>query len=198
MSAETPRKPGQADMFQSAWYRLLLLVFALYLSAFWFVLGPASPWYAAGVAMGTFSLGPAIAAPIARHAPRRWFRVAAGERPLHRLLGIGLFERLLEASGWNRRVARPMRGFSGRRGGLDALAWGLRANMGAHAACFAIHLALAALALLGRHGLAGALWMLVPGVVLHAYPVLLQRAILLRLQPLLGRIAAGAGGYPFE
>jgi hypothetical protein len=41
----------------------------------------------------------------------------------------------------------------------------------------------------------GAVWILLPGVVLHLYPVLLQRAILLRLQPLLRHAdATGAEG----
>jgi hypothetical protein len=35
----------------------------------------------------------------------------------------------------------------------------------------------------------GALWILLPGVVVHLYPVLLQRSIMLRLQPLLDRLA---------
>jgi hypothetical protein len=30
-------------------------------------------------------------------------------------------------------------------------------------------------------------WILLPGVFLHLYPVLLQRAVMLRLQPLLER-----------
>ena len=36
----------------------------------------------------------------------------------------------------------------------------------------------------------GALWMLLPAVIPHFYPVLLQRSILLRLQPLLDNAAA--------
>jgi hypothetical protein len=35
-----------------------------------------------------------------------------------------------------------------------------------------------------------ALWILLPGVVLHLYPTLLQRSILLRLQRLFDRTAA--------
>ena len=31
----------------------------------------------------------------------------------------------------------------------------------------------------------GALWILLPGVVTHLYPMLLQRSIMLRIQPLL-------------
>jgi hypothetical protein len=46
---------------------------------------------------------------------------------------------------------------------------------------------LAVFALFSRHPLRGALWMLLPGVVVHLYPVLLQRSFLLRLQPLLDK-----------
>jgi hypothetical protein len=36
-----------------------------------------------------------------------------------------------------------------------------------------------------EHPWSGALWMLLPAVVPHFYPVFMQRSILLRLQPLL-------------
>lgn len=187
MSAEPSLKTNHIDVFQSAWYRLLLLFFAMYLTAFWFVLGPSSPWYAVSVVLGTFSLGPTVAAPLMRLVPRQWLRVPAGERVVHRIVGVRMFGWLLDGSGWNRRVAEPMRGFSGKRAGLPTLEQGVRANVSAHGACFAIHVLLAALALFSRHPWSGALWMLLPGVVLHLYPVLLQRSILLRLQPLLDK-----------
>ena len=45
---------------------------------------------------------------------------------------------------------------------------------------------LAAVALFTGHQ-RGALWILLPGVVVHLYPVLLQRSLMLRLQPLLDK-----------
>jgi hypothetical protein len=78
-----------------------------------------------------------------------------------------------------------MRGFSGKKAGLPSLEQGVRGNVSAHGTCFAIHVLLAVLALFSRHPWRGALWMLLPGVVVHLYPVLLQRSIMLRLQPLL-------------
>ena len=62
----------------------------------------------------------------------------------------------------------------------------VRGNASAHGACFAIHTLLAAVALFTGHPW-GALWILLPGVVVHLYPVLLQRSIMLRLQPLLDK-----------
>jgi hypothetical protein len=175
------------DAFQSVWYRLILLFFAMELTAVWFVLGPSNPWYAVGLVGATFALGPAVAAPVMRRVPRQWFRVPTGERVLHRMLGVGAFGWLLDVSGWNRRVAEPMRGFSGKRAGLLSLEQHAQAGAIAHGICFAIHVLLAVLALFSRHPWSAALWMLLPGVVVHLYPVLLQRSIMLRLQPLLDK-----------
>ena len=44
---------------------------------------------------------------------------------------------------------------------------------------------LAVLAFFTEHPWSGALWMLLPAVIPHFYPVFMQRSILLRLQPLL-------------
>jgi len=172
--------------FQSVWYRLALLFFVTYLTVFWFVAGPGNPWYAVMVAWGTCSLEPVVAAPFLRSVPRQWFRVPAGERVLHRLVGVGIFGWLLDVSGWNHLI-RPLRGFSGKRTGLLSLEQHARAGAIAHGICFAIHVLLAVLALFSRHPWSAALWMLLPGVVLHLYPVMLQRSMMLRLQPLLDK-----------
>jgi hypothetical protein len=188
VSAEPSPKANPIDaVFQSAWYRLVLLFCAAYVTVFWFVLGPSNPWYAVGVVGVTFSLGPAVAAPVMRRVPRQWFRVPAGESVLHRIVGVGIFGWLLDVFGWNRLVAKPMRGFSGKRTGLPSLEQGVRSNISAHLTCFAIHLLLAVLALFSRYPWKAALWMLLPGVIVHLYPVLLQRSIMLRLQPLLDK-----------
>ncbi len=55
---------------------------------------------------------------------------------------------------------------------------------GVHIAAVAIHSLLAALAFLTGHP-SGVPGMLLPAVFVHLYPVLLQRSLLLRLQPLL-------------
>ena len=189
MSTEPSPKANPLDafqsVFQSVWYRLVVLFLILFQTVFWFVLGPGNPVYAMGVVGTTFALGPAVAASVVRRVPCQWFRVPAGERVLHRIVGVGIFGWLLDVSGWNRAVAKPMRGFSGKRAGLPSLEQSVRGNVSAHGTCFAIHALLAVLALFCRHPWSGALWMLFPGVVVHLYPVLLQRSIMLRLQPLL-------------
>jgi hypothetical protein len=176
------------DVFQSVWYRLVLLFLAVFLTRLWFVLGPSNPSYGLMVAWGTCSLDPAVAAPLMRRVPRQWFRVPTGERALHRIAGVGIFDWLLDVSGWNRLIRR-MRRFSG-KAGLLSLEQQARAGAIAHGICFAIHVLLAALALFSRHPRSGALWMLLPAVVVHLYPVLLQRSIILRVQPLLEKIGS--------
>ena len=199
MSAEPQHKANPFDViFQNVWVRLMYFLFwAIYITVFWFVLGPASklagattPLYAVSVVLATCALGPALPAPaIARRVPNQWFRVHAGERVLYRMLGVGVFGWMLDVSGWNRRVLEPLRGFTGTRVGLFFLEQSVRAAAVSHGICFAIHVVLAALALFSRHPWSGALWMLFPGVVLHLYPVLLQRYTMLRLQPLLDTMA---------
>jgi hypothetical protein len=151
-------------------------------------IGPDHPAYALLVTTWTFFLTPGVAIPavllVTRLLPRHWFRVPAGERVFHRMLGVGNFGWLLERSGWNRHVIVPLRRFDGTRAGLRSLERSALGGIIAHGACFAVHLLLAAAALFTGHPW-GALWILLPGVVLHLYPVLLQRSIMLRLQRLL-------------
>lgn len=198
MISEPLRKANPFDViFRRAWFRRLYLLFwATYIAAFWFVLGPASKvaaattsWYALSVVWATSALVVAVPAPeLVRRLPRQWFRVSERERLLHRVLGLGAFGRLLDVSGWNRRVLEPIRGFSGGRAGLPSLERSLRAAAVSHGICFAIHLLLAILALFCAHPRSAALWMLLPGVVVHLYPVLLQRSLMLRIQPLLPQL----------
>jgi len=187
VSAEPSPKTNSIDVFQSVWYRFFVVFSAMNATMCWFVVGPSNPFSAVSVVGTTFVLGPAVAGPVERRVPRRWFRVPTGERALHRIVGVGIFGWLLDVSGWNRVVAKPMRGFSGKRAGIPSLEQSLRANVGAHGTCFAIHVLVAVLALFTEHPWSGALWMLLPGVVVHLYPVLLQRSIMLRLQPVLDK-----------
>jgi hypothetical protein len=151
----------------------------------WVARGPDHPVYGLVVVGWTLVLGPVLA-PTMLRLPARWFCVPAGEHILHRMLGVGVFGWLLDCSGWNRHVALPMRGFNGTRAALGSLELSVRAAASAHAACFVVHIILAALALFSGYSWA-ALWILLPGVVVHLYPVLLQRSIMLRLQPLLDK-----------
>jgi hypothetical protein len=163
-------------------YWLGVLTGGLVLTVWWFTSGPDHPAVALIVTAWTFVLTPGLAVPVIRRVPPRWFRVPAGERVIHRMLGVGVFGRLLERSGWNRRNAYLPSSLTRTR--LPLRAQAARGGASAHGACFAIHALLAVLAGATGHRW-GALSILLPGVVTHLYPVLLQRSILLRLQPLL-------------
>jgi hypothetical protein len=160
-----------------------MLIGAGVVIVWWFARGPDHPGVALLVTIWTFALTPGVAVPVLRRLPARWCRVPAGERVLHLILGVRIFEWLLERSGWNRRNVYPAWGFSITRSRLRVRVQAARGSAGAHGACFAIHTVLAALALFTGHP-RGALWILLPGVIAHLYPVLLQRSIMLRLQPL--------------
>ena len=151
MSGEPSAEANPMDAFQSVWYRLGLLFCAMYLTVFWFVLGPSNPSYAVMVVWGTLSLVPAVPAPAMRRVPRQWFRVPTCERVLHRIVGVGIFGWLLDVSGWNRHVPLRIREFSGKRAGLPSLEQSVRRRARAHGICFAIHVLLAVLALFSRH-----------------------------------------------
>lgn len=176
--------PLRADLLAAA----VLAVLAAALAWGWFTISPNSPVYGLVVAAGTFAAGPTLGDPIERRMPDPWFRVPRGERKLHRMLGVAAFGQVLQWSGWNRAIADPRRSFDGTRAGLPALEQSLRGNICAHGACFLIHVALAALAVANGH-LPGALWILLPGVAIHLYPVMLQRSIGLRLQQVRNRLA---------
>lgn len=183
-------------LFQNVWFRLIYLVFwAMYITVFWFILGPAAKvagsttlWYAVSVAWATSALVVVVPVPVLmRHLPRRWLRVHTAERVIHRVLGIGLFGQFLDVSGWNRRVLKPLRGFSGKKTGLMHLEQGVQASAVSHGICFGIQVVLAVFALFTRHPWRSAAWMLLPAIPIHLYPVLLQRSIILRLQLLLDK-----------
>lgn len=193
MSTEPSPKARPMDlnnMGTAYWVGMLSMAGVLVVCWFDSDVGPGHPVCALLVTGWVFGLTPGAAVPAVRLTrrvlPSEWFRVPEGERVLHSLLGVGFFGWLLERSGWNRHVADPLRGFDGTRAGLPALEGSARGGLIAHGVCFAIHALLAAAAFATGHAW-GALWMLSPGVVLHLYPMLLQRSIMLRVQPLLAK-----------
>ncbi len=173
--------------FRSTWYWLAVLLMTLLVPVSWFTTGPGNLAFAIQVIGWTFVLDPVLIDVVERFMSDSWFYVPKGERIIHRLLGVSIFSRLLELSGWNNVTVRPILKTEGYRPGTKASV-AVRANSarrggGAHAICFALHLLLAAATLFTGYPWT-ALWVLLPGVVVHFYPTLLQRSILLRLQPL--------------
>ncbi len=171
------------------WIGMLFMAGVLIFCWFARKMGPGHPIFALLVTLWTAVLTPGVAVPVLRILPPRWCRVSAGEGVLHRLLGVRIFAWLLERSGWNRRNVYPAWGSSITRSRLPLRVLAARGGGGAHGVCFAIHALLAGIALFTRHPW-GSLWILLPGVIVHLYPVLLQRSILLRLQPLMVKSAS--------
>ena len=163
-------------------YWTMILVWTCVVIVVWSARGPGHPLVALFTAICTFALTPGVAVPVVRRLPAGCYRVPAGEGLLHRVLGVRMFGSLLERSGWNRHNAYLPTSLT--RARLPLRADAARGGIGAHGFCFALHVLLSAAALFTGHA-RGALWILLPGVFLHLYPVLLQRSILLRLQPLL-------------
>jgi hypothetical protein len=153
--------------------------------ALWVVLGGGNPLVALMVTLCTANLGVAVI-PLALRIPARWYRVAEGERWLHLALGVPAFGWLLDRSGWNRKVALPMRRLTISKANLPRLLVNIHAAEGAHAIAFVPHVVLAGLAYATGHAW-GVLWILLPGMVLHLYPVMLQRWMTLRVAPLVRR-----------
>lgn len=191
MNTQATAKPWP---FQGKAYWTGVLISAVTLILIWFGRhrAPDNPVFALLVLGWTWIFGPGVAAPGLRLLPRHWFRVPAGERVVHRMLGVGMFGWLLDVSGWNHHLAEPMRGFSGRKAGLLSLEQSVRAGTIAHGTSFAVHIVLAFVAHFTGHP-TGAWWILLSGVPTHLYPVLLQRSIMLRLQPLLDKQAVATG-----
>jgi Glycosyl-4,4'-diaponeurosporenoate acyltransferase len=102
------------------------------------------------------------------------------EPALYRRLGVWWYARLLRRVGWER-LNRRQRSFAGSRSGLAALAHDTRRSEFAHLVLAMIGAGLAGIALLlDARGAAG--WLAGLTVVLHVYPVLLQRALRARIE----------------
>ncbi|MEU4422543.1 hypothetical protein AB0F81_18085 [Actinoplanes sp. NPDC024001] len=111
-----------------------------------------------------------------------WFRVRAWEPGVYRRAGVWWYMRLLRAVGWER-LNRAGRRFDGTRESLPAFDLATRRSELAHLVLAAIGTVLVVVAVAFRSwGAAG--WLAVLNVVLHCYPVLLQRAVRFRLQRL--------------
>jgi hypothetical protein len=190
-----PEPSPQKGAKSGAWLtHLVTWAMAGLVIVLWFGPGPDSPLYGLVVTGWTLNLG-LVVAPLALRLPERWFRVPARERVLHRTLGVAAFGWLLDNSGWNRTVALPMRQLKITRANLPRLLVNIHAAEGVHAIAFVPHVVLAALALATGHR-PGALWILLPGIVVHLYPVLLQRWMTLRVVPLLRRAGDAGSAAP--
>ncbi|MGM9320918.1 hypothetical protein [Deinococcus aquaticus] len=107
-----------------------------------------------------------------------WFRVRPGEAALYRRAGTYAYMRLLRRLGWER-LRRESVGFTG-RAALGRLERAGREAETNHLLIGSLGLLVAALAA-RRRAWKVTLWHLLLTVVLHAYPIMLQRTLRARL-----------------
>lgn len=127
-------------------------------------------------------LGPRVQIP-----DHGWLRVRHWESRVYPALGVRLFGKLLDISGWNRVVTRE-RGFDGTRAGLGELDQHTRRSEVAHSICLVVSAALSA-GLLSTGAWHSAAWLTALGLLFHLYPALLQRLLRARLQAISARSA---------
>jgi hypothetical protein len=109
-----------------------------------------------------------------------WFRIHFWEPRLYQRLGAWHFMRVLRALGWER-VMRGGRAFDGTRSSLAGLDRDTRTSEFGHLVLAALVAVLVVVAAALRAWSAVA-WLSVLNVLLHGYPVLLQRAMRARVE----------------
>jgi len=97
--------PRTTCVFCSRSYWPAMLIWAGVLIIWWVTRGPGHPVVALILTTWTWLLGPGVAGPVIRRLPRHWFRVPAGERILHRMLGVGIFGWLFQTLSLQTRLA---------------------------------------------------------------------------------------------
>jgi hypothetical protein len=111
-----------------------------------------------------------------------WFTVREWEPAVHRRLGAWAYMRLLRLVGWER-MTRRTSGFTGTRASLVALDRQTRTSEFGHLIIAVLVTALSVLAA-GVGAWDAAAWLSGLTVVLHVYPIVLQRALRARIQRL--------------
>lgn len=109
-----------------------------------------------------------------------WFRVRDWESPIYRRLGVWWSMRLLRRIGWER-IMRGARPFAGTRESLTTLDRATQMSEFGHSILAIFGTVLAATAV-GVRAFDAAAWLFGLTVLLHAYPILLQRAVRSRIQ----------------
>lgn len=152
----------------------------------WEAIGPDRPVFAVVVGMLSFGLVPFVGDAVAPHLPRWLVDAQPRERRLHRILLVPQVISLLDAVGWNTFIGRRP-GSGSTREGLRAIERSTRGNIAAHGVGAGVHLVVGIACAVGGSADV-ALLVLALGAVMHVWPVLIQRAVRLRLMPLLARL----------
>lgn len=161
------------------------------IAAAWLFIGPAGFSFALVTHFVLMAWVSSIISPRVRIPDLAWLRVRPWESRLYPALGVRLFGTLLDVTGWNR-VVEKERGFSGTREGLHGLDQHTRRSEVGHGLCIVATVALA-VGVLSTGAWYGAAWLIALGLVVHVYPVLLQRLLRARIQSISARLAGRAG-----
>ena len=153
--------------------------------------GPAFAWVTHCALMAWMSAVMTVTRPALRGG---WFQVRAGEPAVYRRLGVVLFLRLLRRIGWER-AQRGTRSFDGTRSALTGLERDTRRSELAHLVLAAIGTVLVAVAVAFAAWDAAA-WLLAVNILLHGYPVLLQRWVRARVTRIARSVEAADEGFP--
>lgn len=157
------------------------------IAAAWLFIGPTGFSFALVTHLVLLSWVSSIVGPRVKIPDLDWLRVRNWELRLYPALGVRLFGTLLDLIGWNRVIAKE-RGFSGTREGLHGLDQHTRRSEIGHGLCIVVTVAMA-LGVLATGGWQGAAWLVVLGLVVHLYPVLLQRLLRARIQSISVRLS---------
>lgn len=111
-----------------------------------------------------------------------WFWVKPWEPGLYRRLGVYHFRELLRRVGWEA-FRRAAQGFDGSRGSLSTFERMTREAEYSHLLLLLV-CAVLLMALVAAHIWDTSVWLLGTSLVLHVYPVILQRTLRARLQRL--------------
>jgi len=154
------------------------------------VRGPAFAWITHFMLMAWTSAALQVAQPLLRS---RWFAVRAWEPRVYRRLGVLQYGALLRRVGWEH--ATSGRSFDGTRSSLPDLERRTRMSEFAHVVIGSVGTGMVVVAL-AHHAWDAAGWLFAANVVLHAYPIMLQRVVRARLQRIRQPAHRGAAARP--
>lgn len=150
----------------------------------WYFIGPAHIVYAVIVQGGFLFLG-LFLGPLLVDTVRRRYIVAAREPRIYAVLGADGLRRLLGRVGWNRTIGSLREQEPGRTR-LDCQVRGTELSETGHAVG-GIATVLLAIAAASTHHFVGAGQIVLIGILVHAYPIMIQRIVRNRILRIIDR-----------
>ncbi|CAM3243456.1 hypothetical protein PSET11_00518 [Arthrobacter ulcerisalmonis] len=155
----------------------------------WFAIGPDHLVFAivaqCGILFMALLVGPSLV-----DVGRSRYRVKSVEPRIYALLGVEFLRRALDIAGWNR-IIKQMRQMEDGRSGLSNFLRGTEKSETGHLLGIVATLLLGIAAAATAHP-QGAVQILLVGLVLHGYPVMIQRMVRFKIINRRTRINRGA------